>query len=102
MKNLSVADSLLWQCHICFERFPSSDGGLCSRCRRATCLLHIRLRHSKTLRAARHKAIICSACADPTAAERYPGEPLLRGVLSFLARAAAAWRTRGRPPTPRA
>ena len=103
MKNLSVADSLLWQCHVCSERFPSYDGGLCSRCRRATCLLHIRFRNSKTLRAARHKAIICTVCAGPAASlDRFPGEPMLRGVLSVLARLVAAWRTRGPFRTPRA
>ena len=110
MNNLSVADSLLWQCHVCSERFPSYDGGLCSRCQRAVCLLHTRLRASRTLRAARHKAIICTACAGPAAdLDRFPGEPFVRSVVSFVTRVVnfvtrevAAWRTRGPSQTPRA
>ena len=110
MNNLSVADSLLWQCHVCSERFPSYDGGLCSRCHRAVCLLHTRLRASRTLRAARHKAIICTVCAGPAAdLDRFPGEPFVRSVVSFVtrvvnfvAREVAAWRTRGPSQTPRA
>ena len=103
MKNLSVADSLLWQCHVCSERFRAYEGGLCAYCQRAVCLLHVRLRASRTLRAARHKAVICTVCAGPAASlDRFPGEPVLRAVLSFLARVVAAWRARGPSQTPRA
>jgi len=103
MNNSSVADSLLWECHVCSERFAAGDGGQCSRCHRAVCLLHTRLRASKTLRAARHKAVICTVCAGPAAdLDRFPGEPLLRSVLSLVARVVAAWRTRGPSQTPRA
>jgi len=110
MNNLSVADSLLWQCHVCSERFSAHDGGQCSRCHRAVCLLHTRLRNSRTLRTARHKAIICTTCAGPGAElDRFPGEPFVRSVVSFVARVVnfvtrevAAWRTRGPSQTPRA
>ncbi|PYO03583.1 MAG: hypothetical protein DMD91_00660 [Candidatus Rokuibacteriota bacterium] len=103
MKNLSVADSLLWQCHVCSEKFSSHDGGLCSRCHRAVCLWHIRLRNSRTLRAARHKAIICTACAGPAASQPWLlGAPLLRRLLDVITHAVAAWRTRGPSQPPRA
>jgi protein-arginine kinase activator protein McsA len=30
-----------WKCHICQGDFDTSDGGICSRCNKATCLDHL-------------------------------------------------------------
>ena len=116
MTNQAAADSLFWECHVCAERFSPTGGGVCSRCHRATCLLHIRMIGPQTRAAARHRAAMCTTCLGPAASTSpFPGgftlpkaftPPegfTLRGLWSFLVRAAAdAWRRRDRFRTPRA
>jgi hypothetical protein len=36
-----------WKCHICHGDFDTADGGVCSRCNKATCLDHLHQLGSK-------------------------------------------------------
>jgi len=56
-----------WSCHICVKAFDKYDGGVCARCRKATCLDHLNLIDYEPLRGpARSEQIACANCLKPT------------------------------------
>jgi hypothetical protein len=55
-----------WSCHICSARFDKYDGGVCARCKKPTCLKHLKLvGYDKKQGAATPEQITCGECVRP-------------------------------------
>jgi len=58
---------IAWSCHICAQEFDKYDGGLCARCKKATCLVHLSLIEYEPVQGpARSEQITCTNCVMPT------------------------------------
>jgi len=56
-----------WSCHVCATEFDKYDGGVCARCRRATCIEHLKLvGYEPAQGPARSEQISCGNCVKPT------------------------------------
>jgi len=54
---------LLWNCHVCSEQFDKYEGGICFRCKKATCIRDLRIvGYDETQGAAKWEHIACTAC----------------------------------------
>ncbi len=52
-----------WRCHICGDEFHELDGGICARCKKATCLSHLHSLKTPDRKAkGTEKEYICKAC----------------------------------------
>lgn len=58
--------SIPWSCHVCSKEFDKYDGGICSRCKRATCMKDLKLvGYDKKQGAAKWEHIVCGTCITP-------------------------------------
>ena len=57
---------LLWNCHVCQEQFDKYDGGICSRCKKATCIKDLKIvDYDAKQGAAEWQHIVCVSCVAP-------------------------------------
>jgi len=55
-----------WTCHVCLQKFDKYRGGVCSRCKRATCSEHLKLvGYTSKDEPAKSEHICCSECVRP-------------------------------------
>lgn len=58
---------LVWNCHVCREQFDNYDGGICSRCMKATCIKDLRIvDYDAKQGAAKWEQLACVHCVAPT------------------------------------
>jgi len=58
---------LLWNCHVCSEQFDKYEGGICSRCKKATCIRDLRIvGYNEKMGAAEWEHIVCICCLAST------------------------------------
>lgn len=73
-----------WKCHICAEDFDAPAGGICSRCKKPTCFVHLKLANYKEKDGqAKVEQIVCDQCLKP-------GEPFIKFEQRFLSK--SSWR----------
>lgn|SRR5574341_306297 len=62
-----------WHCHICGSKFAAPDGGLCSRCSKATCRsCLIPELNKKQMEAKEASVYVCRHCATPEELKKAP------------------------------
>jgi hypothetical protein len=71
-----------WSCHVCAKQFDKYAGGICSRCKKSTCLKHLKLvDYAAAEGPARPEQITCVNCV--TTGES--STPLRRSSFSKIA-----------------
>ena len=57
---------LLWNCHHCQQQFDLHNGGICSKCKKATCITDLRIAgYDEKQGAAKWEHIACVDCIAP-------------------------------------
>jgi len=55
-----------WSCHVCAKQFDKYAGGICAKCKKSTCLKHLKLvGYVKDQGPAKSEQITCVDCINP-------------------------------------